>query len=100
MARLKPLDKLVSKARRLRDHHQERNRPSGFGFALADRVDYLDPVRWDTLTANASMFLSRRYLRVLEDAGPENLHQRYAMVFRGNEPVAAGFGLCDDGARW
>ena len=89
MPRIKPLDKLVSKARRLRDHHQERHRPSGFGFALADRVDYLDPVRWDAVTANSSMFLSRRYLRVLEDAGPENLNQRYAMVFRGDEAVAA-----------
>jgi hypothetical protein len=89
MPRLKPLDKLVNKARRLRDHHQERHRPSGFGFALADRVDYLDPVRWDALTAESSIFLSRRYLRVLEEAGPENLHQRYAMVFRGEEPVAA-----------
>jgi hypothetical protein len=89
MPRLKPLDKLVNKARRLRDHHQERHRPTGFGFALADRVDYLDPVRWDALTAESSIFLSRRYLRVLEEAGPENLHQRYARVLRGEEPVAA-----------
>lgn len=89
MPRIKPLDRLVDKARRLREDHQERHRPSGFGFALADKVDYLDPVRWDALTAHASMFLSRRYLRVLEDAGPENLQQRYALVFRGKEPVAA-----------
>ena len=89
MPRIKPLDKLVNKARRLRDYHQERHRPSGFGFALADRVDYLDPVRWDALTAQSSMFLSRRYLRVLAEAGPENLHQRYAMIFRGGEQVAA-----------
>jgi predicted N-acyltransferase len=89
MPRIKPLDKLVNKARRLRDHHKERHRPSGFGFALADKVDYFDPARWDAITASSSMFLSRRYLRVLEEAGPENLHQRYAMVFRGNEPVAA-----------
>jgi hypothetical protein len=89
MPRIAPLDKLVNKARRLRDDHKERHRPSGFGFALADRVDYLDPVRWDALTASSSMFLSRRYLRVLEEAGPENLHQRYAMIFRGDEPVAA-----------
>jgi Acetyltransferase (GNAT) domain len=89
MPRLKPLDTLVNKARRLRADHQERHRPSGFGFALADRVDYLDPARWDSLTAQSSLFLSRRYLRVLEQAGPENLQQRYAMVFRGDEPVAA-----------
>jgi predicted N-acyltransferase len=89
MPRIAPLDKLVNKARRLREDHKERHRPSGYGFALADRVDYLDPERWDALTASSSMFLSRRYLRVLEESGPENLHQRYAMVFRGGEPVAA-----------
>lgn len=94
MPRIPPLDKLVNKARRIREDHKERHRPSGFGFALADRVDYLDPVRWDALTAPSSMFLSRRYLRVLEDAGPENLHQRYAMVFRGNEAVAAVAAQC------
>ena len=94
MPRIPPLDKLVNKARRIREDHKERHRPSGFGFALADRVDYLDPVRWDALTASSSMFLSRRYLRVLEEAGPENLHQRYAMVFRGDEPVAALAAQC------
>ncbi|HKY42655.1 MAG TPA: GNAT family N-acetyltransferase, partial [Pyrinomonadaceae bacterium] len=33
--------------------------------------------------------LSRRYLRVLEEAGPDNLRQRYALIFREKEPVAA-----------
>ncbi|HET9787008.1 MAG TPA: hypothetical protein VFP47_07735, partial [Pyrinomonadaceae bacterium] len=78
MPNIKPLNKLVSKARILRDHHNERHRPSGFGFALADSIDYLDQAHWDTVTSHNSLFLSRRYLRVLEDAGPENLQQRYA----------------------
>lgn len=89
MPKIKPLQKLVSKARDLREAHSERHRPSGFGFALADRVDYLDASRWDALTASNSIFLSRRYLRVLEDAGPHNLEQRYALIFRGREAVAA-----------
>jgi hypothetical protein len=89
MPNIKPLKKLVTKARDLRERHQERHRPTGFGFALADNVDYLDGARWDNLTANNSMFLSRRYLRVLEEVGPENLRQRYAMIFRGREAVAA-----------
>jgi Acetyltransferase (GNAT) domain len=89
MPNIKPLQKLVSKARDLRDAHEERHRPTGFGFALADRVDYLDPKRWDALTAPGSIFLSRPYLRVLEDAGPDNLQQRYALIFRGHEAVAA-----------
>jgi hypothetical protein len=89
MPSIKPLKKLVKKARDLRAGHQLRHRPTGFGFALADKVDYLDGARWDALTADASIFLSRRYLRVLEHAGPENLRQRYALIFRGQEAVAA-----------
>ena len=30
-----------------------------------------------------------RYLRVLEDAGPENLRPCYALIFNEKEPVAA-----------
>lgn len=89
MPNIKPLKKLVNKARDLRDSHRERHRPTGFGFALSDSIDYMDAARWDALTAHASLFLSRRYLRVLEEAGPENLRQRYALIFRGREPVAA-----------
>src|SRR5437660_8157423 len=89
MPNIKPIKKLVNKARDLRDSHNVRHRPTGFGFALADSVDYLDAAHWDALTANNSLFLSRRYLRVLEEAGPENLRQRYALIFRGREAVAA-----------
>ena len=89
-----PLKKLVSKARDLRVHHQERHRPSGFGFALADSIEYLDAARWDAVTANDSLFLSRRYLRVLEEAGPKNVRQRYALVFRGKDVVAAVAAQC------
>src|SRR5690349_7502599 len=85
----KPLQNLVSKARDLRDAHEERHRPTGYGFVLAENVDYLDTDRWDALTKHASLFFSRRYLRVLEDAAPDNLQQRYALIFRGREPVAA-----------
>jgi predicted N-acyltransferase len=90
----KPIKKLITQARALRDHHKERHRPSGFGFALADSVDYLDGARWDGLTAKNSLFFSRRYLRVLEEAGPDNLRQRYALIFRGREAVAAVVAQC------
>ena len=89
MPKLRPLKKLVTKARTLRDQHHERHTPSGFGFALADSIDYLDQAYWDSVTAHDSLFLSRRYLRVIEAAAPENLRQCYALVFRGREPVAA-----------
>lgn len=89
MSKIKPLDKLVNKARDLRDSHKERHRPSGFGFALADSIDYLDSAHWNTVTANNSLFLTPRYLRVIEQAGPDNLRQRYALIFRGRKPVVA-----------
>ncbi|HWS53151.1 MAG TPA: GNAT family N-acetyltransferase [Pyrinomonadaceae bacterium] len=94
MPDIKPLKGLVNRARRLREGHRARHRPTGFGFALADGVDYLDGARWDALTAPHSLFLSRPYLRVLEEAGPENMRQRYAMIFRGREAVAAVAGQC------
>jgi predicted N-acyltransferase len=89
MPNIKPLTKLVTKARDLREHHRERHRPSGFAFALADSIDYLDEGHWNKVTGHDSLFLSRRYLRVLEDAGPENLRQCYALIFQEKEPVAA-----------
>ncbi len=89
MSSLKPLKKLVHKAKSLHDRHRERHRPSGFGFALADSIDYLDAARWDDVTRASSVYLSRQYLRVLESAGPENLRQRYAMIFQGQAAVAA-----------
>jgi hypothetical protein len=89
MPNIKPINKLVSKARNLRDHHRERHTPSGFAFALADSIDYLDHAHWQKVTPHDSLFLSPRYLRVLEEAGPDNVRQRYALIFREKEPVAA-----------
>ena len=89
MPQLKPLKTLVRKARNLRDSHQERHRPTGFGFALADSINYLASEHWNAVVQDKSLFLSPRYLRVLEEAGPDNLRQRYALVFRGRDPVAA-----------
>ena len=89
MPNIKPINKLVSKARHLRDHHRERHTPSGFAFALADSIDYLDKAHWQKVTPTDSLFFSPRYLRVLEEAGPENLRQCYALIFRDKEPVAA-----------
>jgi hypothetical protein len=89
MPNLKRLTKLVSKARTIHDHHKERHRPSGCAFAIADSIDYFDKAHWDKVTSHDSLFLSRRYLRVLEVAGPENLRPCYALIFREKEPVAA-----------
>jgi hypothetical protein len=84
-----PLRRLASSLRDLRDRHRDRHRPTGFGFVFADHVDYLDPQRWDKLTARSSIFLHRDVLRVIENHGPENIEPRYAMIFRDDKPVAA-----------
>ncbi len=83
-----PLRRLKSSIHDLQERHRDRHRPTGFGFVFADRVDYLDPVRWDSVTANGSVFLSRDVLRVIEQHGPENIQPRYAIIFRGEKPVA------------
>jgi hypothetical protein len=83
-----PLGRLKSSIRDLRERHRDRHRPTGFGFVFADRVDYLDPIRWDSVTAGGSVFLSRDLLRVIERHGPENIQPRYAIIFRGDTPVA------------
>jgi len=85
----RPFGDLIDRVARARSDHRERHRPTGFGFALADSVDYLDAAQWDGLTASQSRFLQRPYLRVLEQFGPSNVRQRYALVFRGRQPVAA-----------
>src|SRR5437868_8783016 len=77
--------KLVSAYRR----RKELRRPTHFRFAIADRVDLLDPARWDELTRDASFFLQRPYLRMLEQSGPDNLEPRYALICDDEEAVAA-----------
>src|SRR6266436_1710508 len=84
-----PLKKLKRSIRALQERHRERHRPTGFGFIFADRVDYLDPARWDAVTGTGSVFLSRDLLRVIEQHGPENIQPRYAIIFRDDKAVAA-----------
>jgi len=86
---LNPLGKLADSLRSMRARHERRHRPSGYGFAFADRVDFLDPARWDCITSGSTVFLSRDLLRAVEQHGPDNIAPRYVMVFRDNEPVAA-----------
>lgn len=63
--------------------------PAGFGFALSEGIDILDGATWDALVAGRTVFMDRRYLRVLEAAGPPNLQPRYALIHRDRRPVAA-----------
>ncbi len=72
----------------LRARHRERHAPTGRGFVFADRIDYVDPARWDEVTKSGSIFLRRAMLRLVEQHGPANIEPRYAMVFRDGRAVA------------
>lgn len=84
-----PLRSLTTTLGDISDRHRERHNPTGFGFAFADRIDYLDPRRWDEAVDGQSVFLRREVLRHIEKHGPENVQPRYALMFRGERPVAA-----------
>jgi hypothetical protein len=81
--------KVLQKVSRALEWHKERHQPTGFGFALADGVDFLDGNAWDGLTSGASVFLKRPYLRVLERQGPKNLQVRCALLYKDRTPAAA-----------
>lgn len=81
--------KVLQKMSRALAWHKERHRPTGFDFAIADSVGYLDSAAWDGLTANSSVFLKRPFLRNLEAHSPENVKPRAALIFKGRTPVAA-----------
>jgi hypothetical protein len=75
--------------RRAHEDHRIRHRPSGFHFLLAERIDQLRSDHWDALVARSSVCLGRPFLRLLEQAGPDNLKMHYAMAYQGARPVAA-----------
>jgi hypothetical protein len=83
-----PLARLKSTLSDLRERHRDRHRPTGFGFVFADRIDYLDPARWDSVIADRCLFLRRDVLRTIEKHGPQNIKPRYAIIFRAEKPVA------------
>lgn len=80
---------LTQTIRDQRAAHKKRHTSTGFQFVLADSIDLVPEAAWDRITENSSIFLSRRYLKALEIAGPENLTGRYAMAFQDGQPVAA-----------
>lgn len=61
---------------------------NAFRFALADSIAFLDPDHWDRVAARSGLFLSRTFLRLLEQQLPKNLSTHYAIVFAGDRPMA------------
>ncbi len=62
---------------------------AGFRFAFADSIAFLNPDHWDCVAARSGLFLSRPFLRLLEQHLPGNLSTHYAIVYEGDRPVAA-----------
>jgi Acetyltransferase (GNAT) domain len=84
-----PIARMASSIKILQAQHAERHRPTGFQFAFANRVDFLHPQAWDSVAVHGGLFLRREILRVIERHGPDNITPRYALIFRGDKPVAA-----------
>lgn len=74
----------AAKARRV-----ARRKPTGFSFATADRVSFLNPDDWDHAAKAGGFFMSRSYLDALANHPPSNLSVRCALVYDDGRPVAA-----------
>lgn len=83
------LKRLAGSLANLRDGHRDRHRATGYGFAIAERVDQLNSAHWDAVTADASLFLQRAYLMALAEAPPDGMGLRCALLYRAGVPVAA-----------
>lgn len=68
---------------------RERRAPTGYNFALADRLEFLNPQHCDVAAATGGLFLSRDYLSALQASGPEDVRVRFALVYRDSAPVVA-----------
>lgn len=89
MASSNPLKRVVAGIAAARERHVARRRPSGFRFALADRVGFLNPTHWDAVTGDRRFFLRRPVLEAIEQNCPANLSPRYALIYDQDSPVAA-----------
>lgn len=84
-----PLKQVADGLKGLQERHAARHRPSGFSFALADSLGLLHPEKWDAVTGGRQFFLRRAVLAAMEAHRPANVLPRYALVCRGEKPVAA-----------
>jgi len=89
MPRRLSLKSVASKVNQARSDHAERHRATGLQFALADDIDFLNSAAWDQVTRDASIFMSRDYLRALRDAGPKEISSRLCLIFQQGQPLAA-----------
>jgi hypothetical protein len=57
--------------------------------ALADRFSQLNESAWRAVTSAGSFFHSAEYQRAFERFRPPNIEPRFALISRGDEPLAA-----------
>ncbi len=62
--------------------------PSGYQFAIADKIDFLNPDHWDHITREHSIFLSRRYLANAQKEFCEQILRNYAIIYDQGRPIA------------
>ncbi len=63
--------------------------PGVIRFALADSIAFLNANDWDGVSARSGLYLSRRFLGLLEQHRPGNLAIHYALAYAEDRPVAA-----------
>lgn len=63
-------------------------KPSGYQFAIADKIDFLNPDHWDHITREHSIFLSRRYLANAQKEFCEQILRNYAIIYDQGRPIA------------
>lgn len=71
---------------------EERRRlrsPSPLQIAIADRFSQLSEPAWQAATAGGSFFHSAAYQRAFERFRPANIEPRFALISRGDQPLAA-----------
>ncbi|MCH1438045.1 MAG: GNAT family N-acetyltransferase [Rubripirellula sp.] len=62
---------------------------SGFQFAIASNINFLNAEHWDKVTANSSVFLSREYLASAQNEFTSDIVRDFALIYDAEQPVAA-----------
>jgi hypothetical protein len=79
----------LNSARARLSPHPNYMAPEAIRFALADSIAFLNASDWDRVSLRSGLFLSRRFLGLLEQNLPENLTMHYALAYAEGRPVAA-----------
>jgi hypothetical protein len=83
------LKKLLAEIKDARERHKLRHRPTGFQFALADSIHFLNATDWDAVASSAGFFLRRTYLSLVEECCRDEVCARYALIYRQGKAQAA-----------